>query len=367
MSSRALEPIQGGEVAVVPTSPGELAVSAQQAMARYEVESAIIVAKKFPRNEDAAYGRLMKSCERASFADLVRYSYPRGGQQIEGPSVNLLREAARCWANIRHGCDIVHDDDEIRTVRGWAWDVESNTKASQDATFHKLIFRKKGGWVKPDERDLRELTNKHGAICVRNCLKAVMPADLIDEAMRIARETLEKDAANDPEEARRKMIRAFQGIGVSVDNLEAYLGHPLKQASPTEVANLRAVWKSISDGNSTWAEYAPKPVPEPATSQAGGQATMDDLLGTAKPAAEQPTTEDPSAAEQDEMEAHQAETEFRGLIMEQRFQTEMTGLLQQVDAHPKLSQAAKDRLHTLAKDHLAAQRASRGERSNRPR
>jgi hypothetical protein len=267
----------GTEIAVVnQPSGGELSTSMQQSMARHEIEGAIVIARRFPRNEDAAYGRVMKSCERWSFASMARYSYPRGGQQIEGPSVNLAREVARCWTNIRYGCDIVHDDDTSRTVRGWAWDVETNCKETQDATFKKLIYRKRGGWQTPDERDLRELTNKHGAICVRNCLLHLVPPDLIDEAMRSSKSTLEKDAAKDPDEARRKMIRAFSTIGVTVDDLEAHLGHPLKQATPTEITDLRGIWKSISDGNSVWSEYVKQPDPQKSEGAPKG-ATMDDL------------------------------------------------------------------------------------------
>jgi hypothetical protein len=262
-------------LAVVEQQAGEIAPSIQTAMAKFEVEGAIVISRRFPRNEDAAFGRVMKSCSRFSFAALARYSYPRGGQQIEGPSVNLAREIARCWGNIRYGCDVVHDDEESRTVRGWAWDVETNTKETQDATFAKLVYRKKGGWQKPDERDLRELTNKHGAICVRNCLLHLVPPDLVDEALRNAKRTMEADTAKNPDEARRKTIVAFQGLGVSVEELEAYLGHALKQTSPAEMADLRAVWKSISDGNATWGEYVKDKLPTQPKPETG--ATVEDL------------------------------------------------------------------------------------------
>jgi hypothetical protein len=257
------------------TSGRELAVASQQAMAEKEIEAAIIVANRFPRDEDRAYGAVLKSCGRFTFASLACYSFPRGGQQIEGPSVNLAREMARCWGNCRFGFDIVYDDETTRTVRGWAWDVQTNARASQDATFAKLIYRRKGGWVKPDERDLRELTNKHGAICERNALLHLMPPDLVEDAIRQSKETLANDAAKDPDEARKRLIKAFGVIGVPVEELERHLGHPLKQISPQEMADLRGVWKSISDGNSTWAEYCPPEAKQP--TQTEGGATMEDL------------------------------------------------------------------------------------------
>jgi len=256
----------------------ELAVTAQQAMARHEIEGSLIIANRFPRNEDGAFEKVMKSCGRFAFASLACYSYPRGGQQIEGASVNLAREVARCWGNIRFGADIVHDDEESRTVRGWAWDLETNTKETQDATFKKLVYRRKGGWIKPDERDLRELTNKHSAIAVRNCLIHLVPPDLIDEAKRAAKATLQKGIAEDVDGHRKRMIRAFSTLGVSVEDVELYLGHPLRQATAEEIAKLRTVYKSISDGNSIWAEYVADKQPE----AVNGGATIDDLKG-AKP------------------------------------------------------------------------------------
>lgn len=277
------------------SSGGELAVSMQTAMARHEIEGAIIVARRFPRNEDAAYARIIKSCQRPMFAVKARYSYPRGGQQIEGPSVDLAREMARCWGNIRYGADVIHDDDDSRTIRGWAWDVETNTKETQDSTFKKLVFRKGKGWIKPDERDLLERTNSIAARCVRNCLLHLVPPDLKEEAIAEAKRTIEGDVAKNPDEARRKMIRAFQTVGVQVEQLEVYLGHPLAQASPAEVADLRSVWKSISDGNSTWAEYIADKTPKAPAS--GNGATVEDLLGktpeAASAVAEKPTASEP--------------------------------------------------------------------------
>lgn len=254
----------------------ELAITAQQAMAEKEIEASIIVANRFPRNEDAVYERVMKSCSRFNFAAMACYSYPRGGQQIQGPSVNLARETARLWGNIRYGAEIVHDDETSRTVRGWAWDVQTNARESQDATFRKLIYRKKTGWQTPDERDLRELTNKHAAIAVRNCLLHLMPPDLIDDAIAAAKRTLKSDAGRDPDEARKRLVRAFLALGVSVGDLELYLGHPLRQITAAEIADLRGVYKSILDGNSLWKEHIGA-VTTDVTEAAPGQSKSDAL------------------------------------------------------------------------------------------
>jgi hypothetical protein len=49
---------------------------------------------------------------------------------------------------------------------------------------------------------------------------------------------------------------AFSEFNITPEMLEKKLGHPLAQCSPAEIAELRTTYKSIADGNSTWADYA---------------------------------------------------------------------------------------------------------------
>ena len=241
----------------------ELAPTSGAAEKQFEIQSAIVIAKRFPRNEDGAFQKLMKAAGRSSFADDAAYSFPRGDAKVEGPSINLAREAARVWGNIRYGLEIIRDDEESRQIRGWAWDIETNTKTTAEDDFKKLIYRKKGGWIKPDERDLRELTNRRGAILIRGCLLQLLPKDLIEDAMDRCKATLAKGAQQDPEGARKKIILAFSELNVTPEMLEKYLGHGLAECSPAELAELRKVYKSIADGNSTWAEYVEPSKKEP--------------------------------------------------------------------------------------------------------
>lgn len=257
----------------------ELTTAHEAAAAQYEIQGCITIALKFPRNEDEAYGALMKSCQRPSFAEKASYKFPRGGQDIKGPSAHLAREAGRVWKNIRYGFEIIRDDDTNIHLRGWAWDMQTNTRVTQDAHFKKLVFRKKGGWVIPDERDLRELVNKHGSIAERNCLLKLIPSDFIEDAMGTAAQTLRGDTAQDIDGHRKRMIVAFAGLNVSVGDLEGYLGNPLKQASPDQIADLRTIFKSIQDGQSRWSDYVRSDDDKAAPAPVHAEATMDDLTG----------------------------------------------------------------------------------------
>lgn len=245
----------------------ELATSREAALAQHEIQSSLVIAKKFPRNEDQCYQRLMRSCKRTSFADLCEYRFPRGQTNVIGPTVYLAREAARLWGNVRYGADVIRDDDEQRIVRCWAWDMETNTRVSSDAPFKKLVQRKNKNtqrteWVVPDERDLRELTNKHAAVGVRNCLLQILPRDVIDDARAMSHETKRAGAAQDPNAARKSVIAAFDRINVTVEMIETYLTHPLSQASPDQIADLRGIWKAISDGQARWVDYVSESEPD---------------------------------------------------------------------------------------------------------
>ncbi|QDP51255.1 MAG: hypothetical protein Unbinned7913contig1002_10 [Prokaryotic dsDNA virus sp.] len=228
----------------------------QAAERQKEVEAAIILANKFKRDESLAYERLMASCKRKGFAETTTYSFPRGGKKISGPSVNIAREAARCYGNLRYGLDIVQEDEESITIQAWAWDMETNTRVSQEDKFKKLIYRKKGGWITPDERDLRELVNRRGAIVLRNCLLQILPKDFIDDAISQATRTLLKGVKESPEEQLKSMQMAFKGdFNVSVEMIEKYLGHPLKECSPEELVDLRQVYMAIRDGQANRDDY----------------------------------------------------------------------------------------------------------------
>lgn len=246
----------------------EAVPAAAIASAQREVESSVVLAKRFPRNLDVSYQSIVRACKRPTFADRAQYRFPRGKKQdssgnwvqnyVQGPSVYLARELAKAWGNIRFGIRILQDDDDTRTVEGWAWDLESNLHNSTPSTFRKLQQRKVGKgpeakteWVVPDERDLRELTNKHGSICVRNALLALIPADVVEDCMRIAASTLEANAKADPDAQRKAVLIAFGELNVTAEALEELIGCPVVRASPAQIVELKGFYQAIRDGQTT--------------------------------------------------------------------------------------------------------------------
>lgn len=244
------------------TAMAEAGTAAAVAREQSELAGAIEAARLAPRNEAACYCRIIASCRRPGFAEVARYSFPRGDARIEGPSIDLAREIARCWGNMRCGIRIVSQDDEMVHVKGFAHDTETNNCAEYEDKFRKLIQRKRDGktvWIEPDERDLRELVNRRGAICLRNAILQLIPPDIVADAMATAKETMTAAAAGEVKQDRpasvRRMCVGFDGLGVSAAAIEHYLGHGLDAIADEELSDLRGVYKSIKDGNSRREEH----------------------------------------------------------------------------------------------------------------
>lgn len=259
-----------------------------------EIQAAILIAHNLGRSEEDAYGALMAACGRETFQEKAVYRFKRGRKElpdgrwvdnfVEGPSVHMAREFARHWRHLRYGFRVVSEDEDRVQIRGFAWDMLTNEKVEQDASFRKLIFRKNDGWIRPDERDLRELINKHGAIAERNCLLKVLPSDMVEDACRRAQELRLQGIVNDLEKARRGIVAAFAEINVSATQVEDFLGHPIQETTPKELAELRSIWASIRDGNGHWSEYsrerekARTEATTPTAQKPGaGAASVDDL------------------------------------------------------------------------------------------
>jgi len=270
-----------GMIAGDPSGNGsnELATAGAASGAATEVQGAIMVAMRFPRDEDVAYGTIIKACQRPTFQQKAVYSYPRGGTTISGPSVNLAREFARAWRNIRYGFLVVSETEDSCHVRGYAWDMETNTKIEQDASFKTLIYRKNKGWIKPDEREKRELINKHGAIAERNCLLKILPADMVEDVVAEIRKNQAKGIRNDMEQHRKAIVGAFATINVTSEQLESFLTHPLTEITAECLMQLREIYTAIHDGSARWADYHKTKTDEKPKPKTGGEAaTMDDLM-----------------------------------------------------------------------------------------
>lgn len=258
-----LPALSGGEMVATDT-PENMGLELAKAESQSEIYYAVLMSKKFPRNEVKLQASILTACDNETFAEGAYYSFKRGSKKnektgewenniVSGPSIRMAREAARVWQNIRTGFVITHDDDESRGIVGYAWDVENNVRFTSADFFKKLIMRKTKADQPPepktaDERELRELTNRRASILIRNNILSLFPAYFIDAAVETCKRTAAGGSKTDIKERIVLMQRAFGKIGISGEALSKYLGKPLQGCDREELANLRGIHEAIRDG-----------------------------------------------------------------------------------------------------------------------
>ena len=213
-----------------------------------EIQAQVIMAKKFPRDENAALIRIKKSCERKSLADQALFAYPRAGQTISGPSIRLLETVAQAWGNLDYGFRELSNDGEWSEAEAYAWDLEANTMVRKRFKV-KLEIAKKDKTVKKltDPRDIYEHVANASMRRVRACLEGVIPKDVVEDAVVVVKLTMQ---SNDVpiQEVVKRLIYSFEKYGVSKDLLEKRLGHGVEAMIKDQVVEYGQIFNSIKDG-----------------------------------------------------------------------------------------------------------------------
>lgn len=222
-------------------------VETHEARAIAEVQAQYVIAKKFPRNQHQCYMDIIEACKRPFLAEHSMYAYPRGGTLVKGPSIRLAEVLAQCWGNLDCGVREISQSNGVSVAEAYAIDLQTNTRITK--VFHVPHKRdtKKGTTRLTDARDIYELVANQGARRLRSCILGIIPGDVIEAAVARCSTTLESSDVPIAEQI-RKMISAFDEIGVKVEHLEKRLGHNLDATIPQEIVTLKGIYKSIKDG-----------------------------------------------------------------------------------------------------------------------
>lgn len=240
----------------LPASASQEMVISRQAQ---EVQAAMVIAKRFPRNVIEAETRVLNACTRRKLAEQAIYSYPRGGTSVEGPSIRLAETLAQCWGNIDFGILELDQRDGESTVMAYAWDLETN--ARQTKVFQVRHERRVGKGKQftidrlSDPRDVYEMVANQGARRLRACILGVIPGDIVDSAVEKCNETLKKADGRSTKERMAAMVDAFAAYGIIEQDIVGRLGHNLSAITEVELAQLRKVYNSIKDGMSKPADH----------------------------------------------------------------------------------------------------------------
>ena len=232
-------------------------MSIEQSRAIQEVQASLVIAKKFPRDQDAAYLRIMKACERYSLADQAEYAYPRGGQTVSGTSIRLTEVIAQNWGNLNFGIRELSQANGESEVEAFAWDLETNVKQVKTFTVkHKRYTKAKGNVALTDPRDIYEMTANQGARRMRSCILGVIPGDIIEKAVEQCRATVKKGIKEKPiKDQIRSTLKAFDSLGITKDLIEDRLGHSTDTIIEEELIDLNNIGRSIKDNMTSREEW----------------------------------------------------------------------------------------------------------------
>lgn len=223
------------------------AKGADQARAIAEVQAAIIVAKAHPRDEMFCHTQIMKSCERKSLAEKAIYAYRRGSTLVSGPSIALAETIARHWGNINYGFRELSRESGYSEVESFAHDIQTNTRVSRSFQVKHWRDTKNGGYALKEERDIYELVANMAQRRVRACLLEIVPRDIVDDAEQACNKTLVSD--DKPLDQQIKdMLIAFDGFGITQENIEEMFQRSIKSIIPADLVKLRQIHTSIKNG-----------------------------------------------------------------------------------------------------------------------
>ncbi len=283
--------------------PGALNVlqSAEEARAIQEVQAALTVAKRFPRDTTACIARIRAACRREGLAKVAFYSYTRG-KPVTGVTIRLMEVIAVNWGNIRFGLRELSQSPGVSEIEAFAWDVETNTMDVRVFKVQHARFSHEHGLrALTDPRDVYEHIANYGARRLRSCLEHVIPSDVIEAAKEQCLATL----AGGDDKGKKSMIDRMRALidvlardyGVTAERIAAYFEHPLDQCTYDEFGQLHGIYNSLKDGEATASELFGGEKAEgkggaaDAIKQAGGKSTSGP---TAPPAVEKSASSEPT-------------------------------------------------------------------------
>lgn len=234
------------------TAMQEMVISRQT----QEVQAAMVIAKRFPRNEIESCNRIRKACSRKGLAEKSMYEYPRGGQKITGASIRLAEALAQNWGNIDFGFIELENRAGESQVMVYAWDLETNTRQTKVFSVPHIRYTKKGNVPLTDPRDIYEMIANQSARRVRACILSIIPGDVVEDAIEQCKKTLINGEEKPVADLTKEMAAIFEKeFSVPLEAIEKYIGCKAKAFTMNDLIRLKGVYKSLSDGMAKREDY----------------------------------------------------------------------------------------------------------------
>jgi hypothetical protein len=193
----------------------------EQARATADVLAAMEAAKRWPRDLKGVRSDMLLVCQTERVAKTAFWSLPRGGKDLVGSSVKLMRTISAIFGNMSIGARQLHRDERNRhtEMQAWAWDLQSNFRI-EETFIVPWIVDLKGEKSRPanSEREIRELCSAVAQRKVRVQAANVLPDWYVAEAEDTARAVIEQ-RDRPIEDIRREVGEMIVALGVPRENV----------------------------------------------------------------------------------------------------------------------------------------------------
>lgn len=221
-----------------------------------EVQAAMVIAKKFPRDEFESCNRIQRACSRKGLAEKAMYEYPRGGTKVTGPSIRLAEAIAQNWGNIDFGFIELESKKGESQVMAYAWDLETNTRQTKVFSVPHVRGTKNGNIPLTDPRDIYEMVANQSARRVRACILSIIPGDIVEDAVNQCKKTLIDGEDRPISDITKEMAAVFEKeFSVPLEAIEKYIGCKAKAFTMNDLIRLKGVYKSLADGMKNREDY----------------------------------------------------------------------------------------------------------------
>jgi hypothetical protein len=232
-----------------------------------EVQAAVIMAKRFPRDWVEVERKLIQSCKRPKLAEIAIYEYPRGGTKVTGPSIRLAEAAAQAMGNIDFGWTEIQRLEDESICTAYAWDIENNIRRATTFSVPHYRDTKQGKKRLSDDRDIYEMCANQASRRMRGCILQVVPGDLVDLAISECEKTLQANLGTVQEQA-AKWAKLFEKeYNIKRESIMKYLGSRPETWTQNDIFRLRKLYNALQDNMTTVEEAFPEMAAKPLTKE----------------------------------------------------------------------------------------------------
>lgn len=232
---------------------GTVAIEASRAIA--EAQGKLVIAKRFPRDEVAAYAKAMETCQRPKMAEKAFYAFPRGGQTVKGPTIRFAEELARCWGNIDYGIKELSQDDGKSEMQAYAWDLETNAQSVQNFTNPHQREQGKKMVTLTSQRDIYENNANMATRRLRARILAILPSWFVEDCIAECEKTLAGQNDTPLVDRVKKMVVQFARFGVTQEQIEHRLKRKIDTMNADDFTEYIGIYNAIKQNESKVSDW----------------------------------------------------------------------------------------------------------------